>query len=62
MIVKETVLAGGKHPGTTMEVLKSGAGYYLGFCDKDGAPYSRESVYFGDAQLAKQVLSYLRTN
>jgi hypothetical protein len=41
-------------------VIKSGGGYYLGFRDGDGTPYSRESSYFGDVGSAEQVLSYLR--
>ena len=62
MIPGETVLSGGEHPGTQLQVLSSGAGYYLGFTDKDGLPYSRESVYFGDRASAELVLSYLRGN
>lgn len=46
MIKGETVLTGAEHPGTKLLVLESSAGYYLGFLDKDGAPYSRESDYF----------------
>lgn len=61
MTVKnETVLTGAPHPDTKLAVMKSGAGYYLGFPDKDGAPYSRESVYFGDFGSAHQVLRMFR--
>jgi hypothetical protein len=56
----ETVLAGAKHPGTTLEVMESPAGFYLGFRDEDGIPYSRESGYFGDRGSAEQVLRSLR--
>jgi len=57
----ETVLTGAPHPGTPLTVMSSAAGYYLGYRDKDGAPYSRESGYFGDAASAKYVLRLLRT-
>lgn len=42
----ETVLLGGPHPGTELQVMSSAAGYYVGYPDTDGAPYSRETVYF----------------
>jgi hypothetical protein len=29
-----------------LQVLKSRAGYYIGTCDEDGLPYSRESVEY----------------
>lgn len=45
MIPGETVLSGAKHPGTKLEVMYSPNGYYLGFKDKDGGPYSRETDY-----------------
>jgi hypothetical protein len=56
----ETVLTGAPHPGTELRVLQSAAGYYLGFRDKDGMPYSRESTYFPDEHTAAQVLAVLR--
>lgn len=56
----ETVLTGAEHPGTEIQVMHSNAGYYLGFRDENGMPYSRESCYFGDWESAKQVLEYLR--
>lgn len=56
----ETVLTGAKHPGTELCVMQSPAGFYLGYRDKDGMPYSRESDYFGDADSAKYVLRLLR--
>ena len=46
MIKGETVLTGGKHPDTELAVFHSGAGWYVGFADKDGSPYCRETVYF----------------
>lgn len=60
MIFAETVLSGAKHPGTELEVLESVAGFYLGFRDEDGLPYSRETVYFGDRASAELVLKYMR--
>lgn len=56
----ETVLTGAPHPGTDLSVMHSGAGYYLGFPDIDGGPYSRESGYFPDHESADRVLSVLR--
>ena len=58
---KETVLLGAEHPGTRLVVMNSQAGYYLGYVDQDGAPYSRESIYFGTPQAAENVLRLLRT-
>lgn len=60
MIINETVLTGATHPGTKLEVLESVAGFYLGYRDKDGAPYSRETCYFGDRASAQQILNYMR--
>lgn len=60
MSFAETVMQGAPHPGTELEVLESPAGFYLGFRDEDGMPYSRETVYFGDRNSAEQVLSYMR--
>jgi hypothetical protein len=60
MIPKETVLTGAKHPGTDLEVLESGGGFYVGFRDVDGAPYSRESVYFAVRASAFQTLEMMR--
>lgn len=48
MIPGETVLTGGKHPGTELKLMYSPNGYYLGFEDKDGQPYSRETDYIGE--------------
>lgn len=56
----ETVLAGAPHPQTKLQVMESPAGFYIGFADEDGAPYTRETVYFGDRDTADQVLSWLR--
>jgi len=41
----------------TIEVLKSAAGYYIGFfCPQDG-PYSRESGYYRSYEEAEKALS-----
>jgi hypothetical protein len=61
MIDGETVLSGASHPGTVLRVLKSAAGFYLGFRDDDGFPYSRESVYFASEAEATALLLQLRT-
>lgn len=60
MFPKETVLTGADHPGTELMVMCSAAGYYLGYSDKEGMPYSRETVYFGDHDSADQVLRMFR--
>jgi hypothetical protein len=60
MSFKETVLQGAAHPHTELEVLESAAGFYLGFRDADGSPYSRETCYFGDRASAELVLGYIR--
>lgn len=44
------------HTELPAQVLKSGAGYYIGtFCPKDG-PYSRESGYYGSREEATKSL------
>ena len=61
MFPGETVLSGGKHPNTPLEVLESGAGFYLGFKTQSGAPYSRETVYmteFAAHLLLKTIRGY----
>ena len=42
----ETVGTGADHPGTPLQVCWSAAGYYIGYLDHDGSPYSRESVNY----------------
>ena len=49
-------MRGAKHPGTELEVLMSAAGYYIGYPDKDGAPYSRESDYYRTFESAQAAL------
>jgi hypothetical protein len=56
----ETVLTGAPHPGTELQVMSSGAGFYLGYRDKDGMPYSRESDYFQSEIVAQKMLDSLR--
>lgn len=46
MFKGETILTGAQHPGTELQTLSSGAGYYVGYLSADGSPYSRESIYF----------------
>lgn len=50
MFPGETVLSGGKHPGTLLEVLESPAGFYLGFRLPSGEHYSRETEYMPKEQ------------
>jgi hypothetical protein len=60
MLTGETVLSGAEHPGTALEVMESGAGFYLGFPDEHGAPYSRESIYFATKEHAESALVMMR--
>jgi len=60
VIPGETVLSGAKHPGTKPEVMYSPHGYYVGFKDKDGTPYSRETDYINE-DAATLILQLLRT-
>ena len=60
MINGETVLSGAPHPGTELKILSTNAGYYLGFLDADGFPYSRESEYMSPAEVVA-LLRKLRT-
>lgn len=50
MLKKETVLSGAKHPGTQLQIIGTSAGYYLGFRDKHGNPYTRETFYMTRTQ------------
>jgi len=59
VISKETVLTGGAHPHTNLEVIGTKAGYYLGFRDADGSPYSRETYYM-PKHLAEAVFAQIR--
>ena len=61
---RETVLTGAAHPGTELQVLQSAGGYYLGFLDRDGAPYSRETDYMGysDAEVMYEMVRHVRLN
>lgn len=52
MMKGETVFTGAKHPGTELHVFHTTAGYYVGYLTPDGAPYSRESIYFETRKLA----------
>jgi len=53
----ETVHLGAPHPNTPLRVCHSAAGYYIGYLDTDGSPYSRESVgYYGTSEAAQSAL------
>jgi hypothetical protein len=56
----ETVLTGAEHPGTELQILESAGGHYLGFLDREGAPYSRETDYMTKAD-AEIMLSWIRS-
>ncbi len=59
MFPGETVLSGGKHPGTPLEVLESPAGFYLGFKLPSNQHYSRETVYMTE-MAAHSLLKMIR--
>lgn len=59
MVMKgETVATGAPLPyeGAAPEVLKSAAGWYIGYRDEDYLPYSRESGYYGSKDEALTAL------
>ena len=62
-VPKETVLTGGQHPGTKLEVMgrSDRGGFYLGFRDLDGHAYSRETLYMSKTA-AEQMLALIRGN
>jgi len=60
MLIRETVMSGAEHPGTKLVVLKSPSGWYFGFKDKQGQPYTRESRYFRTKRGAEAAMSVLR--
>ena len=57
MVMKgETVRGGAENPGTPIAILHSGGGFYFGYLETDGSPYSRESGYYrtyGEAVMAQ---------
>lgn len=59
MTPKETVTTGGAHPGTALRVMQSAAGFYIGYVDKHGLPYSRETHYMSEAK-AKSIIQFFR--
>lgn len=61
MLKGETVLNGAPHPGTPLIVMESTAGFYLGYKDADGGPYSRESRYFVSRIAANSCLKTMRS-
>ena len=50
MQIGETVLSGAPHPGTELEVMETPAGFYIGFREKSGQPYSRETIYMTEGE------------
>lgn len=48
MIPGETVRTGAEWPGTPLRILQSNAGWYLGYLDRFGEPYTRETHYYPD--------------
>jgi len=55
----ETVLSGGQHPGTDLVVCETAAGFYLGFRNPDGSPYSRETAYMTE-RMARAIYELIR--
>lgn len=60
MMKGETVLSGAPHPGTELNILCSGAGYYIGYETAEGEPYSRESIYFPTREEATDLWLQIR--
>jgi hypothetical protein len=56
VMMGETVGTGAEDPGTELQVLKSAAGYYIGYLCNDGSPYSRESGYYASESNAQHAL------
>ena len=59
MFPGETVISGATHPGTAPTILQSPAGYYVGFLDTDGLPYSRETIYLESLREAEAALQHV---
>jgi len=58
-MIKGEIIAKGHpwlSPGTKLEVLLCGAGWYIGYLDRNGEPYSRESKYFTTYEEAEKCL------
>lgn len=54
----ETVSTGAPlpYPDAKPSVNMSGAGYFIGYTDEEGLPYSRESGYYASYQEAAEAL------
>lgn len=59
MFPGETVLSGAPDPGTPMRVLCSAAGWYVGYTDPLGYPYSRETQYLPSRPAAERALQLI---
>jgi len=55
----ETVLSGAPDPGTPLRVLRSAAGWYVGYLDYHGYPYSRETQYLSSPSAAAHALTLI---
>ena len=62
MIQGETVHSGAPLPyvGAEPEAMSSAAGWYVGYRDKDGGPYSRETNYLKSKEVAERVLAQVK--
>jgi len=57
VMMGETVETGAEIPkGSVLSVMRSAAGYFLGYEDEDGSPYTRESGYFQSSESATVAL------
>jgi hypothetical protein len=55
----ETVATGAEIPNDTITigVMMSAAGYYIGYSDEEGLPWSRESGYFASYEEAAEAFA-----
>jgi len=60
MLFGETVLSGAPDPGTPMRVLRSPAGWFVGYLDAHGSVYSRETLYLPSPGAAERALRLIQ--
>jgi len=61
MFPRETVTTGAPNPGTEPDVMSTPGGHYVGYRDKDGLPYTRETGYTNDLSIAQTWLEQFKS-